>query len=367
MDIYDINEEDEVPSSNDALELSNIQKNKILDRWNNNKRTPPSIAELLELAFPKQNIDGRSKEASLVKEFLVENGMGLIKQETKKGGLSDEQKEYIKNNNITMKPLEMARALFNNQKLSSASQEVREVSLFLKSINPDEKINIDNYTAPNTIDRTVTRVKKYVNEEKELDAKKLTPNQKKNMEALLSYLSSYRFKYQVDTYEDEKDKELFESSFIKYTYDKNDLTQENCDQYILLCSLIIRGSQIQRNMNLLQREQDRFLEEEGKISMAVVEAIKTAGTESDSCIKMQQNLYKSLTQERSDKLSEEIKDKASLLNLINAWKNYETRQNLLKLAGEKKDKLRKDLHELENLDEMRMRILGLSVEEIVNG
>ena len=221
-------------------------------------------------------------------------------------------------------------------------------------------------------DRTMNKfcciiIKRYVEEAKNWDSKKLQPNQKKQVEALMNYLCSFRFKYQIDSYEQKGDKELFESSFVKYTYDKNDLSQENCDQYVLLCSEVVILSSIQKTINMLQAEQYRCLQEDGKISMMVVEAIKTARQEHNECVKRQQDLYKSLTQERSDKLSDEIKDKQSLLNLINAWKNQESRQRMLKLAGEKKDKLRKEMHELETLDEMKMKILGISIDEALNG
>ncbi len=64
---------------------------------------------------------------------------------------------------------------------------------------------------------------------------------------------------------------------------------------------------------------------------------------------------------------EEIKDKASLLNIINAWRNYETRQAILVKAKEKKQKLKEEIHKLETLDEMKYRLLGLSEDEILNG
>ncbi len=376
MEIYEMENESSGKSENikqksetKITSLTNNQKSLILNRWNDDSKDPPSIDELLKLIFPNKNLDGRSKEGILVKTFLVENNL-KSNIEPKILELSEEQKEYITTNCSTMKPMEMARVLFN-PKISPGSSEVKLVVSFLKTIDPKilygGEVPEDNYSAPKTVGRVVSRIKKYVEETKDWDAEKLSANQKKQVEALTNYLSSFRFKYQIDSYENRDDKELFESSFIKYTYDKNDLSQENCDQYILLCSEVVISSSIQKTINLLEREQDRALEEDGKISMAVVEAIKTARTEHNDCVKRQQALYKSLTQERSDRLNDEIKDKASLLNLINAWKSYESRQRMLKLAGEKKDNLRKELHELETLDEMKMKILGLSVDEILNG
>ena len=45
-------------------------------------------------------------------------------------------------------------------------------------------------------------------------------------------MHTFRFLHQIGTYNIETDRELFESSFVRYTWDKPDLTQEEVDQYI---------------------------------------------------------------------------------------------------------------------------------------
>lgn len=380
MEIWETNEENVVNEIKEKdfkknLLLSQEQKNLILSRWNDNTKTPPSIAELLKIAFPQESrLDKRSKEALLVKEFIVTAGIKIndnYNNSSKQLELTSEQKEYILNNCRTMRGIEMARILFDGVKIFPASKEVKIVNDFLRTLDSkdliQEEIVDSDYSAPNTIDRCVARIKKCVPQAGDWDAKKLTPRQKKQIDSLMKYLHAFRFKHQIDTYATIKDKNLFETTFIKYCYDKDDLTEENIDQYILLCSEVVQLYHIELNVINLENEQQRVITDDGKMSMTLVEAIKTANTERSDCVKRQQLLYKSLTQERSDKLSEEIKDKQSLLSLINTWKNYESRQRILKLAGDKKDSLRKEMHELENLDEIKMRILGISIDEVVNG
>lgn len=357
--------------------LNDEKKLAILKKWEQSTDSPPSISELIKFAFPEivdeRMLDGRSIYGRAIKELLVKSGAKKnVKVEYKPKGdieLSEDFKVYVINNCRTMKSVEMARVLFNNPRLSPASQESRSISNFYKTLN-QVVINSDDYPeedykGPNTVDRVVARIKKYVDDAKIWDFRKLTPTQKKNCDALMGYLSLYRFKYQIDSYEKPSDKKLFESSFIKYSYDKNDLTQENCDQYILLCSEIVTDSHIQETINMLQSEQDRVLNDEGKISMAVVEAVKTARQEHNDCVKRQQTLYKSLTQERSDKLSEEIKDKASLLNLVNLWKNESTRREMIALANERKKKLGEEIDRLESMDDLKAKIIGISRNEIL--
>jgi len=357
-------------SAKKDLSISEEGKEKILQRWNDKTKTPPSIAELVVIAFPEiKEVDKRSKEAILVKEFIVKNGLKETKEE-KIIELNEDQKEYIKNNAKSMKPMEMARVVFISSKITPNSMEVRLVNDFIKTLPPEDVQNefvTYEYRPPIRIDACVARIKKYIPDCENWDGKKLSIKQRKQTESLIRYLSTYRFKHQIDTYDSQKDKDLFESTFIKYCYDKEDLTQENIDQYILLCSEVIQLYHIELNIINLENEQRRIMDEEGKMSMALVEAIKVAGTERSDCVKRQQLLYKSLTQERSDRVSKEMQDKQSIISLVNAWKNQESRMQMIKLAKEKKDELRKELHEIDNLEEMKMRILGLSIDEIVDG
>ena len=378
MDVWDLQD---TPTSRptkeikkeDDIVLTELQKKIILDRWSDESKNPPSIQDLLKLAFPNLNLDGRSKQAMLIKEVLPnpfesDKKLSVKTGQNKNIELNEEHKEYIRNNCSNMKPMEIARVLFGTR-LAPASLEARKVIEFYKTLNTSiitkDEVVESLYTPPANIERVVTRIKKYIKETEDWDTKKLTPRQKKQSESLFGYLHSFRFKYQMDTYEDPSYKELFESSFIKYCYDKDDLTQENIDQYILLCSEIVNLSEIQKTISLLQSEQDRSLAEEGKMSMTVVEAIKTATQQRNECVKKQQDLYKSLTQERSDKLSEEIKDKASLLNLVNLWKNEETRKQMIAIANERKKKLGDEIDRLESMDDLRVRLVGISRNEIL--
>lgn len=348
--------------------LTKEQEDSILGRWQDKSKEPPSVIELLNICFPNQNFDGRSKEALVVKTFLVNHGVTqqeLIIKETKVIELNDSQKEYITNNS-NMKPVELARILFKNQNLHIASLEVKKVGEFYSNLDEVKSRAIEfEYRPPTNPERVVGRIKKFIKECENWDSNKLTPSQKKQVNSLKNYLHAYRFKHQVDSYESIEDKTLFETSFIKYCYDKEDLTHEEIDQYILLCSEIVVLNKIDRRIEMLQLEQNRMMDEDGKMSMTLVDAIKVAGEERNTCVKRQESLYKGLTQQRSDKLDSEIKDKASLLNLFNAWRNAETRQQILKIRERDKENLRKELHEIDEMPELMAKILGLSIDQIV--
>ena len=63
---------------------------------------------------------------------------------------------------------------------------------------------------------------------------------------------TFRFNHQINSLAATTDRELFESSFIRYTFDKGDLTQEEVDQYIVLATEVVIAANIQGRIEHLQ-------------------------------------------------------------------------------------------------------------------
>ena len=92
--------------SENLPQLTEEQQLKLLEEWNNRLDNPPSLVELVKLAFDRDDLDGRSKEGKAVKNFLAcrqikprksheYQAKGLIE-------LTEDQKEYVSNNCATM-------------------------------------------------------------------------------------------------------------------------------------------------------------------------------------------------------------------------------------------------------------------------
>ncbi len=365
------------PPPKDELSLNDEQKLIVLKALQDESYIP-SISDLVKKVWPlidEKYQDGRSNYGRCIKEFLTQKGLNATTKteySPKKAiELTDSQKEYILNNCTSMKPLEMARELFGNLRLSPASGEARAVMAHFRTIDPKiiygNDVPENDYNPPKQLMHVLGRIKKYISMTEDWEQKKLSPQQKKCCESLINYLHDNRFKRQIDSYDRVEDKITFESEFIKYTYNKSELEQEEISQYISLCSFVVMEFNIKSHIEMLQTQMSNAYENDDKIPMVLVEALQSARSDLDSCVKRQKTLYDSLTQKRSEKISNEIKDKASLLNIINAWKNYETRQAILTKAKEKKVKLKEEIHKLETLDEMKYRLLGLSEDEILNG
>ncbi|MDO8609361.1 MAG: hypothetical protein Q7R95_02345 [bacterium] len=359
-------------------ELTNEQTLKILKIWQERLEDPPSIEEILKEIFPDQSFDGRSVEGFWVKSLLANQNLPAPTNKTdyKPKGLlplSDEFKQYIKvNTNMTGN--EIACVLFEKQFLANTSQEVRTILSYKKELEntgeyksevKDEEVS-EEYRPPKTLDHVCARINRNV-DGVDYDSKKLTPTQKKQCMTLISYMHSFRFSHHFNLINNNDDKRLFENTFIKYIYNKIDLSQEDLDQYLALGNEAVMESGIKRTIAMLENEQEKSISTDGKISMAIVEALKTSRDELNACRNRHDKLYKALDLERSKKMDGKLKDNATVLNLVEAWKQKDQRDKMIQLANKRKEKLSNEIDKLENMDELKVRILGISKDEILEG
>lgn len=363
--------------SQEEYHLSAEEKKTIIDFWNSMpENDPPSLKQILQRVFPDKEIDGRSKYGLSIRKYLASLNIKAPTSHAyrpKVYNLSDSEKEYIKNNIETMTPLEMARVLFRDDKLPHRDTRAISVINYAKEIDVSTRYQdasedvAGTYKPPRTIDRMVSRLNKYIFEKADKD--NLSAKQKKNVEALITYVNTYRFIHQINTYETTTDKELFESSFIRYTNDKNDLTQEEVDQYIVLSQEVVISSNIQRRVERLRSHLDDTADDTdgARISMSLNEAINTAQTEYNQCVGRQQKLLNDLKEKRSERLKKQIKENASILNLVQLWKSEEERIKLIRLAEMQKAALKDEVNRLTSMEDIKCKIMGLSNEEALYG
>jgi len=356
--------------------LTPEQEAKVFEIWNNSK-TPPSIKELTQAVFGGVH-DGRSKCSKLIRELLAKKNLQatVSYQYQKKGeiNLTDDQKEFIANNINKMTCLEIAEALFN-KKLTNLSNETRAVIAFARTLNDRVKysdpidIATDKYKAPQQESSMIDRINKYV--DNPIDRSKYGSNdrQKRWVKALISYVNSYRFIQTINSYDSIEDRELFESSFISYTYGVDDLTAEERDQYIMLCSEVVNGKHINARIVKYERIADESVDgtEDGKkLTLTFVEAISNLRKEHNDCIKRQQSLINDLNGKRSSRVKDRIRETESLISLVEFWRNEETRKRLINSADIKRKELQGEITRLENMDTLKFEIFGCDPNEILN-
>ena len=367
--------------SSKNIKLNEDQQLAILTEWNSRPDDPPYIKELIELVFPdvpEEKKDGRSKYGRAVKDFLAEKSLSAKVSHKyypkEKVELNEDQKEFISNNCSAMKPMEMARLLFEDDNISALDSRYKAVTEFISTVPNQVKYSDSSevpveggYAPPKSESRALVRVNKYVHNG--IDKEKVTTKIKRHLSTLIGYMHTFRFLHQISTYSLETDRELFESSFVRYTWDKSDLTQEEVDQYIVLSAEVVIASNIQRRVERLQQLLDQNAEDtEGRrMAMSLVEAINTAQTEYNQCVNRQTKLLNELKEKRSQRMSKIMQESASILNLVELWKDEESRNKMIKIAEIRKKNVSSEIERLSSMEEIKSRIMGISEEEVLNG
>ena len=368
----------------DGVSIPEDRQQLLLAEWESRPSNPPSLKESVQIAFPdieEKFQDGRSKYGKCVKAFLASQDMKAKASHEYQGrddvSLSDEMKEYIVNNGHAMSDLDVAKIIFDDNTLTNLHKETRLVSDYRQSQGIEQSLLVPSqtndvpsqaeYKPPRTINLIISRVNKYVLDG--INKDKLTARQRKEIESLIGYLHTYRFLHQINGYDSQVDRDLFESSFIRYTYDKADLTQEEVDQYIVLASEVVIASNRQRRVEHLQGLLDDAANDtEGRrISMSLVEAIGKAQNDYHQSVGRQNKLLSDLKEKRSDRLKNQIKENASIINLVQMWKEEESRKKLIQLAELRKQVVKEEVKNISSMDEVKARILGISEDEVLEG
>jgi hypothetical protein len=165
---------------------------------------------------------------------------------------------------------------------------------------------------------------------------------------------------------------LCESIFIRHTHDKAaELTNEEVDVYVLIAEMGVEGIRTKKRMEALQRMLDDATsnssdDEKKKISMSLVEAIGKLSEKHSESIKIQKQLLNDVTVKRSDRLKNRVAENSSILNLISMWKSEETRKKMIQLAEMRKQLVKNEVENLTTMDEVKARLMGISVEELLN-
>lgn len=357
----------------DKIILSQQQETDILNGWNSGVS---DLKAIIQLAFPNTNYDGRSKQGYAVKSFLSSRQLkakASHEYNAKKSEaivLEERHKDFIRNNCGSMRHYEMAKIIFKNPKLSNLSSETRVVINFVKEEKLDsleKAVDRKTYKPPKTQEQAIARINDWVLEG--IDIKKpLNEKQKKDIDALIKFCHTPRFIMMMNSYTEEEDLIILESSFIRYCYDKNDLREEELDAYINLCLDMVNQGKILKNIEKFnQMLMDSGVDSDGKkVSMSIAQAIETAQSELHQNLLRQEQRRGVLSGKRSDRIKELVQANASVLNLVGMWRGEEQRKKMLIYAEIEKESLSKEVDRFAEMDDIRAGIFGISKEELIN-
>lgn len=356
----------------EPYQLSEENKRFVLENWD--KMTLP---ELTRKTFGDPTLDGRTKQGEAIHQFLAGAGhkVKTSKQEKKPDYvLTEEQKTFVENNfKPNTKASELCKDLFPNQKIYPLSKEFKAVVDYMQHINPsqvdasDEPVDERTYKAPTMLVHVVARVNQYVTD-RQFKATDLKPHETKCMKTLMSYLGTVNFVYQASQYTKRVERSLFEGSFIRYAFDKPDLTSEEIDQYISLCAEIVSGKQIDRMLTLMATQVEDYFDgddpDKRRLGMTIVESMNVWRLRLEGSKKYQKELYDKLTESRSERMKSRMAENATVLNLVEGWKDPEKRKQMIEIAEKEKEKDLKVFDELTSMDDVTLLIAGMTREDM---
>lgn len=351
-------------------ELTDDQKKIILLLWDSRPDNPPSVRELALAAFDVEK-DPRSIEGKAIKKFLANFKIEPSKYKPNIPPplvLSDEQKEYIKNNLENNSSIEIARDIFEKPSLSNLSKEAKLVKDYALSLKAETTTtNLDDfdtqeYFPPRSLGRAATKIKQYkIVTELSEDKIKNDSKIKEKLYAIIKACQMFRFGVIINNFLEKRDKSLFEASYIKYIWDMPDLSEGELDLTCNHCCDIVNYSKMQAELEYLQSLRDKCADDsDGKrLSMSIVESIANIRKEMDENHKRQSAAIKSLQGQRNERIESLAKKSESILQLVEDWKTEEGRQRMLKFADERNKAVKDELKRLDSLDSYLAEIYGI--------
>lgn len=355
-----------------------IPQEKIVDA-NLDKVT--DLTELAMLVFNDKDLHNASDEVRAVKKYIKDKRDLKNRKKTDKP-LDDEKDPYFypfteqeeqlileeaENNASTVQIAKLIWPGHDEYLYKPLGKFCRYILYALKKNNVDPK-SVKNggimyeYKPPKTMLQCIRLIEEATGIL--LEESRLTKKESIGIEKMMRNMSSVRFTRVVNGYTDASDKELFKQEFVRQTWDKEDLTSEEVNLYILLCKNITRLETIsgqQNRINLLIEGLDEDIE----FSRNLSESIKSLDAAYRDCSKSIQDLTTKLQGNRAERIKNRAKENASILNLVEAWKDEKTRQEMIKLSERRAAVVSKEVDEFTAMDEFTARILGLRREDVI--
>lgn len=354
-----------------------------IDEWYDKE----DLGALTRRTFGNPKLDGRTNEGKAIKMYLAEKSE--VVSTTKKIPvpeviLTDEQRKFIEDNIKEMKPLEMAKVLFPDANITTLLRaEGRAIYRHCKVVDRanidfwDEPVDSKEYRPPSTLQAVLGLTNSYV--ANPVDSTKsyyvhgnLRPYEEKSLRALQGYLKTTRFRYQAAQYDKKADRTLFESSFIRTTHDKPDLSAADVDMYVAGAAEMVNITREERKILRLEDKLNAILGDGGDdeggerqhLSQAFVELINQTRTKWDASKKRYQDIMGGLESTRAKRDEHKIQRSQSVLNLLEAWqKDEETRNDIIAFGVKEKMEDAQEVKRLTEMDGVIALIAGMTVRE----
>ena len=355
--------------------LTEEEQKRIVDIWNSGVI---ALKPLAQEVF-KEPIDGKSKQAIAMKKFLAKRNLKPVPSQdyTKKTDteeLPDEDKEFIRNHAVEFKPHQIAKLRWGED-IAVGDLRYRLCFKYYESLppetwNPKYAVERKDYTPPKTDYQVVARLRDYKICSWNLD--KLNTREKEYIKKIIKYTHTYRFIAEMSIITKVEERKTCEAQFLKWVYDKEDLSEEDLDLYINLCLSMLDTRRMREELNALIIIRDEQLEESrnsesgrATVNQPLVESINDLRKEISAKEAKQENTIKKLTGDREQRLKDRGTANVSLSTLVELWKENDKRSKVIALAEARQNKLQQELSELQSMDALKFELWGANPSELL--
>ena len=229
-------------------------------------------------------------------------------------------------------------------------------------INLRDEVVAEKYSPPRALTTLIRRINKIIM--KEFDIEKISIQDRKCLERLLTYLSAPRFIQVINSYITKEARDLFESEYIRSSWDKPDLTSDELNLYINVCMdyVNLREIEIQK-----QKLNQMFDETEGQndLTMRLTEMLKTKAEEYNQCTNRIDKMLAKLNGERSKRIQNQHQRNASIISLVQLFQDEQERKLMIQMADMQKKVVYEEADRLEQMSDWKARVLGISKNDAI--
>jgi phage gpG-like protein len=319
--------------------------------------------------FDDPFLDGRTKEGRAVRDYMRSEGLKYKTSKiepVKDIELTKDDKAIIDTySEEGLNSYQIATMLYPDQEITPLSKASLVVSAYIKEANKDrlnDKEKSKKYIPEKAFQGVLTKIN--ICAGIALEREEINMQQRMCVEQLMNFLQSPRFVQVVNGYSSDLDRELFESEFIRATWDKPDLTSDEINLYINVCMEYINLKHISKAMDKLNTMFDDA-ETQQEMTVRLAELLKTKSEEYNQCEKRMESLIQKLQGDRSKRILAKQKQNASLLNLVQLFQSEEERKIMIKIAELQRRAVEKEVEELEKMPEWKARVLGITKNDAV--
>lgn len=348
--------------------LSDDEKRRAIECWNSGA---VSLKKIIQYACG-DGLDGRSFKGVAIKKYLADqnlkaNPAHVHIKKMDSFVLTEANQEFIANNAGSMKPLEITKLLFNDSSLTPLSSQFRVVKIYYDGLDTSVKAQTDDentteYNPPRNQTQALARVNRYVLEA--IDPEKITPRNKECLQRLIRFMHTHRFIFEMRNLPLNSERALFESSFVRFTNDKPDLTEEEIDLYLNQCSDIVAYQRMQRELVVLTKACSDTMEADQKVPMALVEAVGKLRGDIHASSQRQKTTLNDLNGKRAGRLDKVNASNESVLKLIEAFRDETQRGHILRVIENRQNEVRAEVKRLETVDELHAHLFGVAEREV---